>query len=52
MFPTVLMLELKHKTKQSLPQKHQATVSHMPLLTMGIAVHMGQKLWKFSFLYI
>lgn len=34
MLATVLLLKLKYITKQSLPQKHQATVSHMPLPTM------------------
>lgn len=38
MSPAILVLKLKHVTKQSLPQKHQVTVSHIPLQTMFIWV--------------
>lgn len=38
LLPAILMLKLKYVTKQSLAQKHQATVSHMSLQTMFIRV--------------
>lgn len=51
MLPTVQRLKLKY-IKQSLPQKHQATLSHIPLLTMGKLFIWVKNYGDFPIIYI